>query len=300
MKKIKNKTKIFFGVFLLVVLFAFVIFYFQKKTIGVSQEIVYEHPQIPVVIHKNPLYVGAQAYIVIDVATNTTLVAKNENTRIYPASTTKLVTALTALNIYPLGEKVKVSEYKNGKIMELVDGDELTVGDLVKATLIHSANDAAFNLANKHTKGISGFVEEMNKLVTDIGLKNTNFANYDGLHQANHYSSAYDLAQIARIAIKNQTIAETTRLKQAEVSGSKGIVYKLETTNELLEKVSQIKGLKTGWTPEAGGCFVSLIEVNNKQLIGVILNSEYRFEDTQKIVNWIIENVAWTDYSREM
>ncbi len=297
MKRTKNKTTILLGVLVLAILTGLVVFYFQKKTIGVSLDIVYKHPQIPLVANKNPLYVGAQAYIVIDVATNTILAAKNENTRIYPASTTKLVTALTALNIYPLGEKVKVSEYKNGKIMELVDGDELTVGDLVKATLIHSANDAAFNLAHKHTKGISGFVEEMNKLVTDIGLKNTNFSNYDGLHQVNHYSSAYDLSQIARLAIKNQTIAETTRLKQAEVSGSKGIVYKLETTNELLEKVSQIKGLKTGWTPEAGGCFVSLIEVNNKQLIGVILNSEYRFEDTQKIVNWIIDNVSWTDYS---
>ncbi len=296
MKRSKNKTNILLGGSILTLLFALAIFYFQKKTIGVNKEIIFEHPQIPVVINNNPLYVGAQAYIVIDVATNTVLTAKNENIRIYPASTTKLVTALTALNIYPLEEKVKVSEYKNGKTMELVDGDELTVGDLVKATLIHSANDAAFNLAHKHTRGITGFVEEMNKLVNDIGLKNTNFANYDGLHQANHYSSAYDLAQIARLAIKNQTVAETTRLKQTEISGSKGIVYKLETTNELLEKVSQIKGLKTGWTPEAGGCFVSLIEVDGKQLIGVVLNSQSRFEDTQKIVDWIIENVSWTNY----
>ena len=300
MKKIKNKANILTGIILLIVLFTLGIFYFQKKSIGMVEEISYKHPLIPIVNKNNPLYVSAQAYIVVDVDTNTVLASKNENSRIYPASTTKLVTALTALNIYPLGEKVKVSEYKNGKIMELVDGDELTVGDLVKATLIHSANDAAFNLAHKHIRGISGFVEEMNKLVKDNGLKNTNFANYDGLHQANHYSSAYDLAQIARIAIKNQTITETTKLKQAEVSGSKGIVYKLETTNELLEKVSQIKGLKTGWTPEAGGCFVSLIEIEGRRIIGVVLNSEYRFEDTQKIVNWVLENVSWTDYWPEM
>jgi len=299
MKKKKNRMVILLTVFILSLMFVLTIF-LPKSKLTRSEEIIFKHPQIPLVLSDKPLRVEAQAYVVIDAATNKILAAKNENMRIYPASTTKLVTALTALNIYPLEEKVKVSQYKNGKVIGLVEGDELTVGDLVKATLIHSANDAAFNLAWRHTKGISGFVEEMNKIVRDIGLKNTNFANYDGLHQTNHYSSAYDLAQIARLAIKNQTITETTRLKQAEISGSKGIVYKLETTNELLDKVSQIKGLKTGWTPEAGGCFVSLIEVNNKQLVGVVLNSQDRFEDTQKIVNWITENVSWTDFYWEM
>ncbi len=259
----------------------------------------FNHPQLPVVIQDIP-QLDCESFIVIDVETNTILAQKESHKRLYPASITKLVTALTALNIYPLDEKLKVSEYTNGKVMGLVDGDELTVRDLVRAILVHSANDAAYNLAINHRGKITGFVEEMNKLINKYGLSDSHFMNFDGIDEPNHYSSAYDLAQIGRLAIKNQTIKETALLTNLTVVGDLGVNYELQTTDELLGVIPEIKGLKTGWTPEAGGCFLGLIEINGHQLISVVLNSQDRFADTIKVVDWIKTGVSYRDYSWEM
>lgn len=237
-------------------------------------------------------------YILLDPVTNTVVVSQNSDVKIYPASTTKLATALTALNIYPLDEEITINqEYTDGKVMELKLGEKITVRSLVTALLVYSANDAAFTLANHHQKGVYGFVEEMNLIAQKYGLKNTHFINFDGIHDDNHYSSAYDLSQIARLAIKSPVVLETVKEKNITVEDvNKTIKHELVSTNELLGVVPEIEGLKTGWTPEAGGAFIGLINLNGHYLISVVAQSDDRFADTKNLIDWAKDNVFWQSY----
>jgi len=263
-----------------------------------NQLVQYQHPSIPMVKMASKPILNSQNYILIDATTNTILVSNNPDGRIYPASTTKLITALTALNIYPLDEVLTVNqEYTEGQVMGLRLGEKITIKSLVSALLVYSANDAAFTLASHNQKGITGFVDEMNFLVQRYGLKNTHFTNYDGIHNDNHYSTPYDLSQIARLAIKNPIITQTVKQKSIVVEDvDKTIKHELTSTDELMNIVPEIEGLKTGWTPEAGGCFVGLINLNGHYLISVVAKSEDRFNDTVNIINWAKENVFWKSY----
>lgn len=294
------------GFLVIVILIVFsTIFYRMVKNRGITTKTsnplsMYQHPPIPQVTPDAPPSLVAQSYILIDATTNTILLSKNINERIYPASITKLATAITALNIYPLDEVISVgSTYSEGKVMELKSGEKITIRSLVTALLVYSANDSAYNLASSHQNGIPGFIKEMNLIAEKNNLKNTNFVNYDGIHSPFHYSTTYDLSQLGRIAIKNPVIRETVRLKKLTVTDITGqISHSLDSTNELLEVVPEIQGLKTGWTPEAGGCFISLININGHELIGVVAQSEERFIDTQKIISWAKENISWLPYSQ--
>lgn len=275
--------------------------YFGKTTIPaqtVDPLSAYTHPPVPQVTKDAPPSILAQSYILIDNTTNTILLSKNINHRIYPASITKLATALTALNIYPLDEVVSIgSTYAEGKIMELLPGEKISVRSLVTALLVYSANDSAYNLALNHQDGIPGFVKEMNLIAKKYNLKDTSFVNYDGIHSPYHYSTVYDLSQLGRIAIKNPVIRETVKNKKLTVTDITGkISHSLDSTNELLEVIPEIQGLKTGWTPEAGGCFVSLININGHEMIGVVAQSDERFDDTQKLISWAKENISWLPY----
>lgn len=274
------------------------LFSYPKIKANITQKalIDYKNPDKPIVINKDNFPIlDSLSYVLIDVDTNTVLAQKNSTQRIYPASITKLATALTALNIYPLDEIITIpAVYEEGKTMELVRGEKITVKSLVEALLVYSANDAAYNLALHHGNGISGFIEDMNKLMKKYDLKNTNFVNFDGIHDPSHYSTAYDLAQLGRIAIKNSVIKDTVKQKKIIVSDIDNLYqHELLSTNELLENVPEIQGLKTGWTPEASGCFVSLIDINGHQLIGVVTQSTDRFNDTKKMVDWSKNSIIW-------
>jgi len=263
-----------------------------------SNLIEYQHPaQIGLKMSAKP-QLNSQHFILLDAATNTILLSQNPNSRIYPASTTKLVTALTALNIYPLDEELTIKEeYKEGKVMELKLDEKITIKSLVTALLVYSANDAAFTLANHHQSGVAGFIEQMNLIAKKYGLKNTNFTNFDGIHGENHYSTAYDLSQIARLAIKNPVVVETVKQKNITVEDvDNTIKHELTSTNELLSVIPEIEGLKTGWTPEAAGSFIGLINLNGHYLISVVAQSEDRFTDTKNIIDWAKNNVYWQTY----
>lgn len=258
----------------------------------------FKHPPQPVVINKNKPQLSTNFYILIDNETNQILVSENENIRIYPASTTKLATALTALNIYPLEEVVTISkDYLDGKVMELKAGDKVSIKTLVAGLLIHSANDAAFSLASHYPQGITGFVDQMNLLVKKYGLNNTHFINFDGLHSPDHYSTPYDLSQLARLAIQNPTLRYFVKIKSMDLSDIYGQkIYKVQSTNELLGVIPEVEGLKTGWTPEASGCFIALLNLDGHYLISVVAQSQDRFNDTKILLNWAKENLTWRMY----
>ncbi|HEX8923224.1 MAG TPA: serine hydrolase [Patescibacteria group bacterium] len=257
----------------------------------------FQHPLYASVTAKSLPDVQAQAYILVDNLTNQILVSKNPHSRIYPASTTKLATVLTALNLYPLDEVITADQYTEGQNMKLVQGEKMTVRNLVTALLVYSANDAAYNLANHYTGGVSGFVSQMNSLAQKYNLQDTHFVTFDGLHDPNHFSSAYDLSQFGRLAIKNPVVKETVKTRSISVTDIDGkISHPLVTTNELLGVVPEIEGLKTGWTPEAGGCFVGLINIGGHELISVVADSPDRFADTKNIVDWAKTNINWDKY----
>ena len=263
-----------------------------------SNLIEYQHPaKIYSKLSQKPK-LSTQNYILLDATTNTIILSQNPDTKIYPASTTKLATALTALNIYSLDEQLTINqEYKEGKVMELKLGEKINIKSLVTALLVYSANDAAFTLANHHQLKIPGFITEMNLIAQKYGLKNTNFTNFDGIHNENHYSTVYDLSQIARLAIKSPIVLETVKQKNITVEDvDKTIKHELVSTNELLGVIPEIEGLKTGWTPEASGSFIGLINLNGHYLISVVAQSDDRFTDTKKIIDWAKDNVFWQSY----
>ncbi len=306
--KLKNKRQssnlLLIASAIIITLSLFLIFNHKNNVPAISTSKVpviqqYQHQEIPIVSSKSLPIVSATSFILIDNATNTILLSRRIHDRIYPASITKLATALTALNIYPLDELITVGVgYTNGQNMKLVPEETLTVKSLVSALLVYSANDAAFNLAFHHQDGVPGFVKEMNLIAAKYNLIDTNFVNFDGIHDPNHYSSTYDLSQLGRLAIKNPIIRETVKNKNITVTDITGkIIHNLESTDELIGVVPEIEGLKTGWTPEAGGCFLSLINLNGHLLIGVVAQSTDRFADTVAILNWAKQNISWQSYT---
>jgi D-alanyl-D-alanine carboxypeptidase (penicillin-binding protein 5/6) len=270
----------------------------KKNIVDNSVATSYQHPPIALSRTKNPPPLLSQSYVLVDSQTNTILLSKNLHGKIYPASTTKLATAITALNVYPLDEVISIGQtYSEGKVMSLLPSEEITIRSLVTALLVYSANDSAYNLAIHHQKGISGFVDEMNQIAKRYNLKNTHFTNFDGIHSPNHFSTVYDLSQLGRLAILNPVITETVKNKKITVTSLDGkTIHDLDSTNELLEVIPEIKGLKTGWTPEASGIFISLININGHELIAVVAQSEDRFGDTRQLVDWSKANVYWQPY----
>lgn len=269
--------------------------YGTDQSISKSKISQFKIPSSPIVKLASKPQTTAQNYILVDLETNKVLISKNPEEKIYPASTTKLITALTALNIYPLDEVITINEeYSEGQNMGLKLAEKITVKSLVSALLVYSANDAAFTLAKQHPQGFEGFVKQMNLLVKKYNLKNTNFVNVDGLQNENHYSTVYDLSQIGRIAVQNNIVKNTVKNKEITVSSVDGsIQHYLASTDELLTTTPEIEGLKTGWTPEAKGCFVGLINLNGHYLISVVAQSDDRFQDTKNILNWAKQNVFW-------
>ncbi len=303
MKKTKNKKNkikfnyqnlIIFGGFLLVNIVIFLLGnHFSFANLSQSPAF-FVPPPTPVIKNKLPPILGSNNFLVLDSATNTILLGNNINDRIYPASTTKLATALTALNLYPLDEVITTIPYSEGKVMGLQAGEKVTVRTLASALLVYSANDAAFNLASHYQDGVSGFVQKMNDLVKKYNLKNTHFTNYDGIHNENHYSTVYDLSQLGRLALTLPFIPEIVKQKEVNLTDLSGqIKYNLTSTNELLGVIPEVEGLKTGWTPEASGCFIGAININGHKLITVVAQSADRFADTKKLIDWSKENITW-------
>lgn len=240
-----------------------------------------------------PTDLKTNIYLIQDVQTGQVLLQSNSSLRAYPASTTKLLTAITALNIYPLDEVVTVTqEYKDGKVMGLKVGERLKISDLISSLLIYSANDAAYTLANHHPDGVAGFVQSMNQYAQKLNLTSTHFQNVDGTDDPNHYTTAANLAQIGRLAWQNPVVKATVGQTEITIQDlDHKYTHKLTTTNELLGKTPEIIGLKTGWTPTAGESFVGLIHYDNRDFITVVMQTTDRFGDTLKLLSWLKQSI---------
>jgi D-alanyl-D-alanine carboxypeptidase (penicillin-binding protein 5/6) len=174
----------------------------------------------------------------------------------------------------------------------LAPGEVMSVGDLVKASLIPSDNDAADALAVYDAGSLDAFITKMNAKLKQWGISGAHFNSAEGLTDDNNYATAVALAKIAKLALVNPTIASDVRLSTASISDSTGKTFTLTTTDELLAS-GQFYGIKTGYTDAAGQCFVGLANVNGHDVITVVLHSSDRFGDTMRLLNWIQGAWQW-------
>jgi D-alanyl-D-alanine carboxypeptidase (penicillin-binding protein 5/6) len=240
-------------------------------------------------------YLTAYSAVVIDPATHSMIYQKNPDVALLPASTTKIMTGLVVLDHYSLDEVLTVNEVNGyGQSMKLKQSEQISVENLLYGLLVQSGNDAAYVLAENYPGGLSAFVEEMNQRAKKMHLANTHFTNPAGIDDYNHLSTAHDLAILAAEAIKDPDFARFIATKEIEVTDVTGEEkHLLKNINQLLGKVEGMKGIKTGWTINAGECLVSLVERNGREVITVVLSSEDRFGETEKLVNWVYNNFQW-------
>ncbi len=250
----------------------------------------------PVPYLKNPFFlpeITAQGVYIVDLNSFTPVYQKNYKEKFTPASTTKIITALVAYDIYKPDEIITVKKTINeGQIMGLMLGEKITVENLLYGILIHSANDAAFVLADNY--GYKNFVQLMNEKAKKIKMENTHFVDPAGLEEKNQYTTPFDLSLAAREILKNPYLAKIVSIKEITISDIDFKYYhQLKNVNKLLGEISGLGGLKTGYTQNAGENLVSYYKNNSHQFIIVVLKSENRFNDTSNIIKWINENIDY-------
>jgi D-alanyl-D-alanine carboxypeptidase len=207
------------------------------------------------------------------------------------------MTALVALDHWDNLEtviEVKNEDRAVGQTIELKKGEQLTLRNMLYGLLVQSANDAALALADNYPGGYSEFVRAMNAKAKELHLDHTVYKNPSGVEQYGHVTTARDLAILAGIAIRNPVIAQIVKTRATSVTDITGTtVHELETTNELLGVLPGIKGLKTGWTTNAGECLVSIIERDGHEIVVVVLGSLDRFGETTRLVEWVYGHHNW-------
>jgi len=234
--------------------------------------------------------VGAKSAIVMDAATGAILFEKNARSTRYPASTTKVMTALLLIEQVKPGSMITApSDVKKvtGSSLHLRPGEQLTREDALYALMLRSANDVAHTVAVHIAGSDSKFAALMNKRAAELGCVNTHFRNPHGLNDDSHTTCALDLVTIAREAMKNEVFRRTVRAPSWVVLRSINQEDTLvQNTNKLLEFDPFIEGIKTGFTKPAGRCFVGAKSVDSWRLLTVVLNSPNWPKDTKSMFDW--------------
>ncbi|MBR3149348.1 MAG: D-alanyl-D-alanine carboxypeptidase, partial [Eubacterium sp.] len=272
-----------------------------------------------------PLYnvtskVYADAYMLInlDDAEFPVIAAKNQDKKKYPASLTKIVTAIVTLNhVDDLKAKTKVSKgailvlaNTGAQVAGLEPGDELTIEQLLYLTMVHSACDACEVLAEYVGGSISGFVKMMNDWCKSIGCENTNFVNPDGLHSPEHYTTAEDMAKITIEALKNESFEKIACTQQYKYGK-----YNFIHTNFMLDKFhvtyyyEYAEGIKTGSTSEAGYCVITKASKDGYNYLAVVMDSPIKnlkgidtkcsFIDAKTLFEWAFDSLKYSTVIRK-
>ena len=239
--------------------------------------------------------ITAGAAILVDAETGDILWGQNETTQRAPASITKIVTALVAIEMGRLQDEVTISQEAvdtTGRIVWLRAGETQTLEDLLYAAMLNSGNDAALAIAEHVGGTVDEFVEMMNQRVRGLGAHNTNFVNPTGLSAQGHYSTAYDIALIMRAALENAILMEIMGTQIRAWSGLDWDGTNLSNTNNLLLQYEGTLGGKTGTTAEAGSCLVNAVDRDGMVLISVVLGSTQQniWNDSIRILDYGYNN----------
>lgn len=273
-------------------------FFYPQKTVQKYQVELYDLDDIPVLKSKqfflDDLNLSATAVYAIDLLSMTVLYEKNSQQAMYPASTSKMMTALVALDTFPLKKELQVGEEAtvSGNKLSLKKGQFIEVEDLLAALLIFSANDSAYVLANNDEFGLDNFVNKMNQRANELGLTQTHFVNPAGFDEDGQKSTARDLTIIARELLKHEQLKQLVALPYKQIVGQDWS-YDLYNSNQLLGQIQGVSGVKTGTTELAGEVLVTLIERDGHQILITLMNSQDRYQDTSKLIAWILNNYEW-------
>lgn len=241
--------------------------------------------------------ITAKSAVLIEARTGKVIYAKDAESRLYPASTTKMMTLLVALEKGNLADVVTVGPHAagtEGSSMELEAGDRLRLEDLLYGIMLVSGNDATIAVAEHVAGSVGEFTVRMTKKAAEIGAKNTQFANSSGLPDPAHYSTAHDLARIAAYGYRNPLFREIVSTKERKVEWfdpDKELL--LENTNHLLWSYPGSIGTKTGYTKVAGECLVASAERDGLQLIAVVMHSDtdQRWSEAAALLDYGFERV---------
>lgn len=241
--------------------------------------------------------VSARAAVLMDAATGQVLFAKNASERLPMASTTKIMTALVALERGRLDDVVTVSRAAtlvDGSRVYLDAGEQATLRDLLYALLLESGNDAAIAIAEHVGGSVEGFVALMNARARELGAADTLFADPHGLSARGHYTTARDLAAITREALRNPVFAAIVATKEYQMPWpAKNSVRRLYNHNKLLWREGDVTGVKTGYIPESGPCLVVSARRGEQALIAVLLNGPSAAEvyrDARRLLDFGFEH----------
>ncbi|MCY0884539.1 MAG: D-alanyl-D-alanine carboxypeptidase [Firmicutes bacterium] len=236
-----------------------------------------------------PPVVGARAAILIDARTGAVLYAKHAFRQMDPASLTKMMTAILVIRRGGLDRVVTISRRAaatGGSRLHIRAGQRYTIEHLLRGLLLRSGNDAAVALAEAEAGSVRRFVAEMNLEAQRLGAFNTDFANPNGLTAPGHYSSAYDLALIARYAMTLPVFRAIVRQQELPVQEAGGATRHIRNTNQLLYGFPGAVGIKTGTTSAAGPCLAAAAVRRGRELISVVLDSRDRWGDSTRLLNW--------------
>ena len=242
--------------------------------------------------------VSAQGVYIVERKTFTPVYMKNPDTQFYPASTTKIVTALTTIDLLKSQDVVTVNvATAEGQLMDLVPGEKMSVENLLYGMLVHSANDAAYALAN-YRGDYSGFIDHMNIVAKRLGMTRSSFRNPAGLDEDGQLTTPHDLALAARTLLDHPALRKMVSVKEITVMDEDfRITHVLKNVNELLGMIEGLGGIKTGYTEAAGENLVSYFKTpyTGHEYIIVVMKSEDRFADTQTLTEWLTFNIDYLE-----
>ncbi len=232
--------------------------------------------------------------IVMDINTNRVLYEKNGKQKRLMASLTKIMTAIIVLENCDIEKVITVDKKTTnieGSSIYLVEGEKLSIKELLYGLMLRSGNDCAETLAIVCSGSIENFASFMNKKAKEIGANNTNFVNPHGLHNDNHYTTAYDLALICCYAMKNPEFKKIVSTKKITISNTtKDYKRVLVNKNKLLFNNEYATGIKTGYTKKAGRCLASSFNKNGHEIVCVVLNVPPMFERSEEVSNNAFNN----------
>lgn len=244
---------------------------------------------------------SAKSSILIEMSTGTIISEENSHDKLPMASMTKMMTLLIIMeNIengnISLDDMVLISESASsmgGSQAYLTANTSMKLDTLIKSICIASANDATYAVAEHIAGNVDEFVKKMNEKAQELGLKDTNFENVHGLDSDNHYSSAYDMAFIARELLKHEKILEYSSIYEDYITHPNGTNTWIVNTNKLINYYDGLDGLKTGYTTKSGYCITATAKRNNMRLISVVMgeeNNKIRNQDTISLLNYGFSN----------
>lgn len=247
-------------------------------------------------------YTSAKAMCVMESSSKRVFYQKNEEQKLPMASTTKIMTAITAIeNCKDLDKTFEISTKAvgiSGTSIYLRKGEVMSTRDLLYGLMLVSGNDASVAIAEHVSGNTKAFVELMNKTAREIGAKNTHFDNTHGLDSKTHYTTAYDLSLITSYAFNNPIFKEIVSTKSTKITNSDGKERYLKNKNKLLNLLEGCNGVKTGFTDDAGRCLVSSCERDGMNVVCVVLNCRPMFEESAKLLDRAFEEYKMFDLTK--